>query len=345
MAKYPDLVTTKKGLDLNSAANAAQKAVIFTKVIVGDGDVPSDTSIGDLTAVVSPKMTLEITNKENLGNGHFTIRATLGNEELESGFYAKEIGVYAKLDGDVEVLYAYTNGGNYVDYIPDKSSPIDAQVFNIDVIIGNLQQATILINDETHVTVQDLEDHNTDADAHANLALLINDALAPTSDKNTLVNLLSNLANMLTKVTGQEDWKTGPAASIAAILSNLQGNLVVNWDGNKFTVPALGISGLMAQNGYVNFGKLFGGLIVQWGTYQSMPVDAAIRTVPFAITMPGYVWSNATINSGDVPDIVITPYIQNADANGLKILIDYETGHQYTPGTAVSNVLWIAIGR
>ena len=83
----------------------------------------------------------------------------------------------------------------------------------------------------------------------------------------------------------------------------------------------------------------------QWGTYQSMPVDAAIRTVPFAITMPGYVWSNATINSGDVPDIVITPYIQNADANGLKILIDYETGHQYTPGTAVSNVLWIAIGR
>lgn len=76
-----------------------------------------------------------------------------------------------------------------------------------------------------------------------------------------------------------------------------------------------------------------------------MPVDAAIRTVPFAITMPGYVWSNATINSGDVPDIVITPYIQNADANGLKILIDYETGHSYMPGTAVSNVLWIAIGR
>lgn len=91
--------------------------------------------------------------------------------------------------------------------------------------------------------------------------------------------------------------------------------------------------------------SIFPHCTLQWGTYQSMPVDAAIRTVPFAITMPGYVWSNATINSGDVPDIVITPYIQNADANGLKILIDYETGHSYTPGTAVSNVLWIAIGR
>lgn len=263
MAKYPDLITTKKGLDLNSAANAAQKAVIFTKVVAGDGDVPSETSISDLTAVVSPKMKLEITNKENLGNGHFTIRSVLGNENLENGFYAREIGVYAKLDGDVEVLYAYTNGGNYVDYIPDKSSPIDAQVFNIDVIIGNLQQATILINDETHVTVQDLEEHNTNENAHANLALLINDALAPTADKNTLVNLLSNVAYMLTQITGKDDWKAGPAASIAAILSNLQGSLAVNWDGNKFTVPALGVSGLMAQNGYINFGKLFGGLIVQ----------------------------------------------------------------------------------
>ena len=299
MAKYPDLITTKKGLDLNSAANAAQKAVIFTKVVAGDGDVPSGTSISDLTAVVSPKMELEITNKENLGNGHFTIRSVLGNENLENGFYAKEIGVCAKLDGDVEVLYAYTNGGNYVDYIPDKSSPIDAQVFNIDVIIGNLQQATILINDETHVTVQDLEEHNTNENAHVNLALLINDALAPTADKNTLVNLLSNIANMLTQITGKDDWKAGPAASIAAILSNLQGNLAVNWDDNKFTVPALGVSGLMAQNGYVNFGKLVGGLIVQWGSRISTSASENI-TFPIAFdTVFAAVATHSTTSSSD----------------------------------------------
>lgn len=333
MAKYPDLVTTKKGLDLNSAANAAQKAVIFTKVIVGDGDVPSDTSIGDLTAVVSPKMTLEITNKENLGNGHFTIRATLGNEELESGFYAKEIGVYAKLDGDVEVLYAYTNGGNYVDYIPDKSSPIDAQVFNIDVIIGNLQQATILINDETHVTVQDLEDHNTDADAHANLALLINDALAPTSDKNTLVNLLSNIANMLTQITGKDDWKAGPAASIAAILSNLQGSLAVNWDSNKFTVPALGISGLMAQNGYVNFGKLVGGLIVQWGF--STSTATGVR-VDFPIKFQTVLYGIQESHRADLRDDQKTAVIAGADLTGFGL---------YNSGTTGYGFNWLAIGR
>ena len=60
--------------------------------------------------------------------------------------------------------------------------------------------------------------------------------------------------------------------------------------------------------------------------------------------MSGYLWSDATINNGDIPDIVIVPYIQSADANGLQVLIDYEVGHNYVPGTAVANVLWMAIG-
>ena len=88
---------------------------------------------------------------------------------------------------------------------------------------------------------------------------------APDADTAALKTLLGGMAYMFKSITGKGDWKGLPDASIADILTNLQGNLAVNWDGNKFTVPALGVSGLMAQNGYVNFGKLVGGLIVQWG--------------------------------------------------------------------------------
>lgn len=266
MAKYPDLITTKKGLDLNSAANAAQKAVIFTKVVAGDGDVPSGTSISDLTAVVSPKMTLEITNKENQGNGHFTIRATLGNEELKSGFYAKEIGVYAKLDGDVEVLYAYTNGGNYVDYIPDKSSPIDAQIFNIDVIIGNLQQATILINDETHVTVQDLEVHNTNENAHEN--------------RFSLFQKISTL--------GDEIVKKLALTTTITVINALQTH---SWFGQllKMVLTASGVRYLAEQNGYICLGSFFGNIIIQWGYVSSVNSNTRIylpiNALPVSVVM------------------------------------------------------------
>lgn len=85
--------------------------------------------------------------------------------------------------------------------------------------------------------------------------------------------------------------------------------------------------------------------VEQWGNCLRIPINATPYQVSFNITMPGYLWSGATINSGDVPNIIIAPYIQNADANGLKILLDYEIGQNYVPGTSVSNVLWLAIGR
>lgn len=271
MAKYPSMITTKKGLDLNSEANATQKAVVFTRVVVGDGSVPNNTAIQDMTNVISPKMDLAVSGGANQGNGQYTVRASLANDTLASGFYAKEVGLYAKLAGSTnEVLYAYTNGGNYVDYIPDKSTPIDAQEFNIDVVIGNAATVNIEVKNETYITVQDLQSHEDNEDAHQNLSSTIDQTLEPTADKNTLRNLLSNLANMIMQTTGQDDWKKAPVKNIAQILtmfSALVDNLEVEWTENntKFSVPSLGISGLMAQNGYLSFGPLFGGLIIQWG--------------------------------------------------------------------------------
>ena len=308
MAKYPDLITTKKGLDLNSAANAAQKAVIFTKVVAGDGDVPSGTSISDLTAVVSPKMTLEITNKENLGNGHFTIRATLGNEELDSGFYAKEIGVYAKLDDDVEVLYAYTNGGNYVDYIPDRSSPIDAQVFNIDVIIGNLQQATILINDETHVTKKDLEDHDKADTAHENR-----------------FSLFQKIATL-----GDDIIKKLALTTTITVINALQTN---SWFGQllQMVLNASGVKYSMAQNGYICLGSFFGGLIIQWGTGSCNTV----RTLPLALSTFKVAFA---MHQGAVTNTVI---ISSQDYASSLTQVKFLTNNS----NATAFVMYIVIGR
>lgn len=39
MAQYPDIITTTAGLNIISRANANDKAVIFTRVVAGNGDL------------------------------------------------------------------------------------------------------------------------------------------------------------------------------------------------------------------------------------------------------------------------------------------------------------------
>ncbi len=53
---------------------------------------------------------------------------------------------------------------------------------------------------------------------------------------------------------------------VKSFVSKLNENLEVETqEDGHFSCPALGITGLMAQNGYICLGKLFGNLILQWG--------------------------------------------------------------------------------
>ena len=269
MPNWNGIILTNKGRVLQAKVEAGE-TLNLTKLKLGSGIISEGQSLEALTDLIRPEQNLGIAAKTAMENGFTKIEATITNAGLEEGYYVRELGVFAQDPDDGEILYAVTTD-TAPDYLPAQGgAAVLSQEFAVYITTSNVDHIEATIDPTALATVGfvnlAINTHNTDANAHANLALLINDALAPTADNNTLVNLLSNLANMLTKVTGQDDWKTGPAASIAAILSNLQGNLAVNWDGNKFTVPALGVSGLMAQNGYINFGKLFGGLIVQWGT-------------------------------------------------------------------------------
>ncbi|MDY4474392.1 hypothetical protein, partial [Mitsuokella sp.] len=95
----------------------------------------------------------------------------------------------------------------------------------------------------------------------------VDDTLKPTANEAVLATLLSNLANEVKQNKGTDDWKTAPAtnlATLAALVGNLASGSDVTWKGNKFTNAKLGITGLMEQNGYICFGKNFGGLILQW---------------------------------------------------------------------------------
>lgn len=54
---------------------------------------------------------------------------------------------------------------------------------------------------------------------------------------------------------------------VKTFVNSLSNNLRVDWSGNYISVPALNITGLIEGNGYLNLGKLFGGIIFQWGSF------------------------------------------------------------------------------
>lgn len=155
-SQYPQNVVTRNGLAMIAESVATRKNLIFTRVVVGDGDA-TGRNFNDITSVISPKMELPVTSGVNEGNGQYLITATLSNNTLNVGFFPREVGLYAKVDGKTEMLYSYTNGGNNVGYVPDKTTPIDSEIYKIRTVIGNAKNITINMSDSTFVTKGELD--------------------------------------------------------------------------------------------------------------------------------------------------------------------------------------------
>ncbi|KGF47759.1 hypothetical protein HMPREF0872_03390 [Veillonella montpellierensis DNF00314] len=174
MAKYPAVITTMAGTNTIAEANASKQALIFTKIVIGAGDMPA--SIPQAIALTDKRLELDITKSVKTGDGQFMVQGLLSNKTLAAGFYAREIGLMAKAgENGREVLFSYTNGGNYVDYIPDKNTPMDSYTFTITTVIGNAEKVQAVISDNGLASIHDLKaleseisKHKTDEHAHDN---------------------------------------------------------------------------------------------------------------------------------------------------------------------------------
>ena len=266
MAKYPAVITTMAGTNTIAEANASKQALIFTKIVIGAGDMPA--SIPRATALTDKRLELAITKSVKTGDGQFMVQGLLSNKNLEAGFYAREIGLMAKAgENGQEVLFSYTNGGNYVDYIPDKNTPMDSYTFTITTVIGNAEKVQAIIFDNGVASVHDLEAHNTDPGAHGGLLQNLKNQL---STHNTDVSSHPAITAMIAKILGSSNWKEEPVATLKDIKNKL------------------GEGGIVAQRfGESGFVKYANGFTIQWGIVKRGRLDmwyTAPTKFPIAFT-------------------------------------------------------------
>lgn len=124
----------------------------------------------------SRKIYADIADINNDTQNQVTLETVVSNKVVNEGFYAREIGIYAKLgeDGE-EVLYGYANAGDEADYMPDKTQPIDELKLRITLIVGNVDNVTAIVNSSIiFITLADcrreIARHNADPLAHGDFA-------------------------------------------------------------------------------------------------------------------------------------------------------------------------------
>ena len=225
---YPNTRLTNYGRELIARSQATGKKLQYIKLVTGDGQLDNQ-NIDTMTSVIAPKLECPFTsNGEFVGDGQFRIEFAVGNSTVTNGFFARELGVYANLEGESDAaakLIAYSNGGNYASYIPSKETPINSKVFSLDVVIGNSTNVTVKKIDAAYLTRGALDANSRDTSAHA-----------PITDQ-------------IKAILGSANWKDGPASTLVTI-KNLLGQ------------GAIVASKLDANAGFVKFAN---GFTIQWG--------------------------------------------------------------------------------
>lgn len=303
MAKYPAVITTMAGTNTIAEANASKQALIFTKIVIGAGDMPA--SIPRATALTDKRLELAITKSVKTGDGQFMVQGLLSNKNLEAGFYAREIGLMAKAgENGQEVLFSYTNGGNYVDYIPDKNTPMDSYTFTITTVVGNAEKVQAIVSDNGVASVHDLEAHNMDPGAHGGLLQNLKSQLAT---HNTDISSHPAITAMIAKILGATNWQENPVATLKDI-KNL-----------------LGMGGIVAQrleeNGFVKFAN---GFTIQWGSKKNISIgdgynyDVIFPTAYASICLCVFpVLKRNSVEGGNY-----TIYYTNESNTGCKLITD-----------------------
>lgn len=332
MSNYNKIIPTLAGSNLLVESVKSKKPLIFTRIALGDGTLTESESIEGLTALKHPMAQNSVQAINSRGNGEIDVVATISNASVTSGFYARELGVFAKVgDTGTEKLFAYTNAGAQASYTPAGTS-LDEKLITVTFYVGNDVNVQINLNSQLYITQAALDTHNSATNAHQDS---FNKKLDITSNQYAKAITKHNQGLQVTKGDNSRE-------VINFITDNYNDsdiNKVLNLGTLKGLLGqgAIVASKLDRDNGYVKFAN---GFILQWGltwfenqnTYRDVVLPVSCNVLIAMVTDD---LSNTTTR-GDEFYVCWNSGFSNSNRTSIRFLTNR--------GNA-GNFIWLCIGR
>ena len=265
MANLQGYELTVTGRALLAKAGTGACTLNFTKVKLGADETSLNDLINKTDLVGTNIKQIDIVGSK-ANEATFTIIATVTNSGMQNNFLIRQVGIFAKgvaatnpgtgvTPEDVnETLFAVAYD-TQPDIIPAESITPYTRQFNANMTVTNVEQCYVTLTPAGVVTVQVLNNHNDNSEAHGNLIKRIFGSASATMDS---------------VKTSVQNWCKESIASIFGIASATQTNVknkILEYAQEQINswLETLGIRYNIAQNGYICLGKLFGDAIIQWG--------------------------------------------------------------------------------
>lgn len=169
MAQFKKALITEKGLNLIAKSQAGEK-IQFTRIATGNGEWPEDTNFAKVEFLKNEIQSIDINSITILNNDTVRVRGVLRNQDLEDGYFIREMGLFAE-DPDLgEILYCIVTAV-IADYFPaDEQNNQLSILIDIITTVSNAESVLTVLNEDTvYATAEDLREANENIDSIYNI--------------------------------------------------------------------------------------------------------------------------------------------------------------------------------
>ncbi|OAZ43347.1 tail fiber protein [Paenibacillus polymyxa] len=170
---FDGIQITNRGRNLLAKAEAGLTKITYTKFSAGDGKLAGQMPVA-LKALISEKISFPVSRLKIQSENVVVPGFEFSNQGVASGFFFREVGLWAT-DPDLgEILYAYANSGEGAEYIDaQNTSAVLKKLFNFELTVSNTAQVTVVVDDSIiYATPQDVADALKESKEYTDAAIL-----------------------------------------------------------------------------------------------------------------------------------------------------------------------------